>query len=327
MRSSFPSDSPLHAFSETDVDAIFAAGTARAAATDEVIFTEGSAGDSMYFLLEGQAEARLHGGTTIRTYGPGSYFGELSFINPKHLRSATIVATTPAKMHVLDQASVYSLISSHPSVLCTLVRRTCAFLVDAERRLVSDLVTQNHQLQETIARLDFTRRRLSQEEELARTDQLTGLFNRRAFDAELPVFLERARAIQGGVALLAMDLDHFKPVNDALGHAAGDAVLRDVGKVLRELVRRTDLPCRTGGDEFVVLLTDTTLAMARTKADSIRDAIASLPHAGNERGIRVTATIGGTLHKPPENGEQLLRRADEALYVAKRAGRNRVGWT
>ena len=326
MRPTFPVDSPLHAFSNEEVDALFAAGTVRRCASGEAVVSEGEPGDSMYFLVQGHAEARLHNGKTVRSYGPGSYFGELSFINPGHRRSATIAATEPTVLQVLDQTSIQSLIGSHPRVIFTLLRRTCAFLVDAERNLVADLRKQNLELQETIRNLDFTRRQLSAEEERARTDGLTGLFNRRAFDAELTNFMQRAKAIGTGLAVLALDLDHFKPVNDTLGHAAGDFVLKEVGKILRDNVRKTDLPCRIGGDEFIVLLADLTLEAAKTRAEKLRVEIGSFPHPGNDRGIRITTTMGGALFRPDETAADLLHRADEALYAAKRSGRNRVGW-
>lgn len=326
MRSDFPPDSPLHAFTEEEVQAIFAAGRVRTCVAEEAILQEGEPGDSMFFLVEGQAEARLGTGRAVRSYGPGSYFGELSFINPGHKRSATIVATAPARLQVLDQTSIQTLLQSHPHAVFTLLRRTCAFLVDAERSLIADLRKRNAELQETIRKLEFTRQRLSQEEETARTDALTGLFNRRCFDAELPSFLERAAAIGSGLALIAMDLDHFKPVNDTMGHAAGDFVLKGVGKILQAKVRRTDLPCRIGGDEFIILLSDLTEEAARTKAESLREAVGKLEHPGNERGIQITTTMGGTLYRPGESAQDLMHRADEALYAAKRAGRNRVGW-
>jgi diguanylate cyclase (GGDEF)-like protein len=327
MDSRFPPDSPLHAFSDDEVAAIFAAGHAHRCLEGQVLVSEGEPGDSMFFLLGGTAEARVQGGRAVRQYGPGSYFGELSFINPGHRRSATIVATSLAVLQVLDQTSVHALLSSHPRAIFTLLRRTTAFLVDAEKNLVADLRMQNQQLQDTIARLDFMRRQLSDEEERARTDALTGLFNRRAFDAELPAFLQRAQAIGKGLALIAMDLDHFKPVNDTMGHAAGDFVLKEVGRILRAQVRRTDLPCRIGGDEFIVLLADLDEMAAFKRAEALRIAIGTFAHPGNERGIRITTTMGGTMFRPGESAEALMHRADEALYAAKRAGRNRLGWT
>ncbi|MBK7857750.1 MAG: GGDEF domain-containing protein [Archangiaceae bacterium] len=326
MRSDFPTDSPLHAFTEDETEAIFAAGKERTCGAGEAIIIEGEPGDSMYFLLEGSAEARFDGGAKVRTYGPGSYFGELSFINPGQRRSTTIVATSAARLQVLDQGSVRSLLASHPHVIFTLLQRACAFLVDNERALIADLRRRNTELQQTIKKLEFTRHRLSQEEETARTDALSGLYNRRGFDAELPSFIERARALGSGLVVLALDLDHFKPLNDTAGHAAGDFVLRAVGKLLREKVRKSDLPCRIGGDEFVVLLADVTETVASMRAESIRVAIGELAHPGNEQGIRITSTVGATLYRAGETKEELMHRADEALYAAKRAGRNRVAW-
>lgn len=326
MRSSFPADSPLHAFTEAEVQAIFAAGSLRMCVAGEAIVSEGEPGESMFFLITGRAEARLHTGTTVRTYGPGSYFGELSFINPGHKRSATIVAVTDTWLQLLDQASIEKLQQTHPNAIFTLLRRTCAFLVDAERNLVGNLRRRNEELTETIKKLEFTRQRLTQEEETARTDGLTGLSNRRCFDAELPMFMERAGAISTGLALIAMDLDHFKPVNDTLGHAAGDFVLKEVGKILRGQIRKTDLSCRIGGDEFIVLLADLSEDAARNRAESLRAAIGAFPHPGNDQGIRITTTMGGTLLRPGDTVETFMHRADEALYAAKRAGRNRVHW-
>lgn len=326
MALALPEDSPLRVFTDDELEAILAAGRPRDFGANETIFAEGQPGDSMFVLLEGRADAQLGNGLKVRSYGPGSYFGELSFINPGHLRSATLCTTAPSRLRELTQQSIQSLIVSHPNAIFTLLRRTCAFLVNAERSLITDLRARNTELQETIRRLEFTRARLSEEEMTARTDGLSGLYNRRAFDAELPGFMQRAKAINTGLALLAMDLDHFKPVNDTLGHGAGDAVLRGVGKVLQAGVRRTDLPCRIGGDEFVILLTDLTEEAAKKRAEALREAIGSMPHPGNEQGIRVTTTMGGTMLRPGETAEEFTHRADEALYAAKRGGRNRVGW-
>jgi CRP-like cAMP-binding protein len=124
VRFRFPPDSPLHAFADDEVVAIFAAGSVRSVAAGQSILVESEPGDSMFFLVEGNAEAKLHSGKTVRTYGPGSYFGELSFINPGHRRSTTVVATTDATLHVLDQSSVAMLIAIIPgrSSRCSGVR-------------------------------------------------------------------------------------------------------------------------------------------------------------------------------------------------------------
>lgn len=325
VRHVFPPESPLHLFTDDEVRDIFAAGHEQTFAVDDYIVREGEPGDSMFFVLEGFVGARLDSGAMVRSYAPGTYFGELSFINPGHLRSTTIIATSPAKLLCVDQASVQTLLATHPRLVFTLLRRACAFLVDAERNLISDLRRRNAELQDLVRKLEFTRRKLSEEEELSRTDQLTGLSNRRAFDLELPGFIERALGVPGTLALLVMDLDEFKPVNDTLGHAEGDAVLAGVGRLLRQGVRKTDLPCRFGGDEFVVVLADVDEASAKARAETLRAAVEAMPQPGG--GLRVTTTLGGTLYRPGESADDFLRRADEALNVAKRAGRNRLGWS
>src|SRR5262245_21259652 len=109
----------------------------RELAAGEVIVAEGQPGDSMFFLLGGNAEAQLASDLVVRHYHPGSYFGELSWINPGHRRSATIVASTAIRLQELDQSSIETLIKGHPNIIFTLLRRTCAFLVDAERNLIS----------------------------------------------------------------------------------------------------------------------------------------------------------------------------------------------
>ncbi len=324
MRSAFPPESPLHLFSEDDVKAVFAAGQEQTFAIDEVIVREGEPGESMFFVLDGFVGARLDSGAMVRSYPPGTYFGELSFINPGHRRSTTIIATSPATLLCVDQASVKTLLGTHPQLVFTLLRRACAFLVDAERNLISDLRRRNNELQDMVKKLEQTRRKLSEEEERARTDQLTGVSNRRAFDLELPGFIERALGLPSTLALLMMDLDEFKPINDTLGHAAGDEVLSEVGKLLRSGVRKTDLACRFGGDEFVVVLADVDEAGAKARAETLRTAIAKMKQPSAE--LRVTATIGGTLFRPGETAEEFLRRADDALNAAKRAGRDRLGW-
>lgn len=326
MRRQFPIDSPLHLFSEEEVTAIFAAGHERRCALDEVVVREGEPGDSMFFVLDGYAGARLDSGAMARSYGPGSYFGELSFINPGHRRSATIVATTALTVQVIDQASIETLVATHPRAIFTLLRRTCAFLVDAERNLVSDLRRRNRELQDTAQTLEHTRNRLSEEEAAARTDALTGLVNRRGFEAELPGFLERAAALEEPLALVALDLDGFKPLNDTAGHAAGDALLRAVGGVLQRSIRERDLACRLGGDEFVVLMPGVEAEAARARAEMLRRLVDAVEQPNAAAGLRVTATLGGAMFRAGDDAEALLQRADQALYAAKRAGRQRVDW-
>ena len=137
--------------------------------------------------------------------------------------------------------------------------------------------------------------------------------------------LRRARRYSRPVALLFIDLDHFKQINDRYGHPLGDAALRAVGAALKAALRGSDLCCRCGGDEFVVLLPETPLEGARHVAESLRQRLAGIAVERPEGVVHVTASVGVTAARPGElDGETLLARADAAMYRAKRAGRNAV---
>jgi diguanylate cyclase (GGDEF)-like protein len=159
----------------------------------------------------------------------------------------------------------------------------------------------------------------------AAVDPLTGLFNRRHFHLRLDEEVERARRQASPLALLLIDVDHFKPLNDRLGHLIGDAVLRVVGDVLRRSIRLFDVCARYGGDEFAILMPGGGTENARQIAERIREGVEdSRPSVGPwVHDLRVTASIGMATFAG-EAGEELIERADRALYEAKRLGRNRV---
>ncbi len=162
--------------------------------------------------------------------------------------------------------------------------------------------------------------------EMAVTDGLTGLHNRRYLERHLAALVTQARARSRPLSVLALDIDHFKAVNDSHGHLAGDAVLQEFARRVRKVVRSIDLACRLGGEEFVVAMPDTDSALAMAVGERIRQKIAEEPfQADGGVTLEVTVSIGVSSLESPEDGpEALLKRADEALYKAKRAGRNRV---
>jgi len=161
--------------------------------------------------------------------------------------------------------------------------------------------------------------------EVAISDPLTGLHNRRAFQARLAEETERARRSGRPFALLMIDLDRFKALNDRHGHAAGDAALAAIAAVLRQELRTVDLPARLGGEEFGVLLPDSDEQAALVAAERVRVAIAACPIVHQDATLAVTASIGAAWYPGhADTGEGLLRAADQALYAAKRAGRDRV---
>ncbi len=162
--------------------------------------------------------------------------------------------------------------------------------------------------------------------ELAVTDPLTGLYNRRYLETHLTNLIEHFVNRGKSLAVLALDVDFFKPVNDTYGHDAGDKVLQELAGRIRENTRTIDLCCRTGGEEFVLVLPSTNMEAAHVIAERLRKSIASKVFAaGPITGIPVTISIGvATLSDAEDTLETLLKRADSALYAAKREGRNRV---
>lgn len=156
-------------------------------------------------------------------------------------------------------------------------------------------------------------------------DSLTGCFTRgHALDV-IDAELRRARRSQSPVSLIMFDLDHFKDVNDRYGHLAGDAVLNAVGKRMKEVLRGSDLKCRYGGEEFLVLLPDTPLPGARRVAETLRREIAERPVPWAGEGLTITASFGLAQTLPGEvNVQTVIARADQALYRAKDDGRNCV---
>jgi diguanylate cyclase (GGDEF)-like protein len=159
---------------------------------------------------------------------------------------------------------------------------------------------------------------------LATTDQLTELLNRRGFDLLANQALQEARRNQSAICALLLDLDHFKALNDSYGHQAGDEVLRGFARNLRDELRQSDIICRWGGEEFVLLLKDTPIEQARALAQKIRQQAEQSEYSHNGNALRITTSIGLAQLTDDESLDQLLSRADRALYRAKQAGRNRL---
>jgi two-component system cell cycle response regulator len=163
--------------------------------------------------------------------------------------------------------------------------------------------------------------------EMAITDGLTGLFNRRYMESHLATLVEQAATRNKPLATLVIDIDYFKAINDTHGHDAGDDVLRDFALRIKRSIRGIDLACRYGGEEFVLVMPETDMAVAAMVAERLRRRIASepFPIQQGSQAIPVTISIGiAALRGKDDNAAGLLKRADQALYRAKRDGRNRV---
>lgn len=204
--------------------------------------------------------------------------------------------------------------------------------------LLAQLRARQRELQASVAAMDELNRSLearvaqrtaelsranAQLEQQARTDPLTGTLNRRGLFAAADRELERSRRYGSPLALITMDLDHFKSINDRYGHAMGDAVLRHAADALRQVIRTTDVLARHGGEEFAVLVPGATASRAVAFAEKMRQVIADGANVP-EGAPAITASFGVAVLRADEDFEALMRRADQMLYRAKALGRNRV---
>ena len=196
-------------------------------------------------------------------------------------------------------------------------------LATALNRMTRRLITLNEQMEDKVKlrtqELEAANRELDRQ---SRSDHLTGVLNRRGFDAQLKIALSSARRRNSPISVIMIDLDHFKQVNDTHGHEVGDQVIRHLSDTLRQRVRDSDIVARTGGEEFIVMLPDTDAKGAKILAEELVKVVASrqAPVAG-----KVTISAGvSQLDMKQEDLAEMLKGADEALYVAKRSGRNQA---
>jgi diguanylate cyclase (GGDEF)-like protein len=223
-------------------------------------------------------------------------------------RSAPSPETTAVQQYVKQGDEVDSLMQSFSRMLVTVEQQA------------SDVNEYARRLDAAYKELESTSAQLK---EFSFKDEVTGLYNRRFFSIRLEEEVSRYRRFNHPVSVVLLDLDGFKAVNDELGHAAGDETLRAMAEILLKQSRGINVICRYGGDEFAVLLVETSKSGARLYADRIRYVLSTWPFA---HGRRVTASFG--IASLPEDvapaADELIRAADEALYAAKRAGKNRV---
>jgi diguanylate cyclase (GGDEF)-like protein len=202
--------------------------------------------------------------------------------------------------------------------------RLCAPL-DLRVAMLSYLVEVQHALEnpKIIERAEFERT-----QESAYTDHLTGLRNFRYFAEQLNHEVLRSDQYSEPLSLVMLDIDHFKTFNDRNGHEAGNEVLRRVGGIIRDTLRKVDVGARYGGEEFAVILPSTPKRGARAAAERLRDAIGAreFPHAADQPLGRLTASLGvATYPADGRNPAEFVKHCDRALYVAKAEGRDRVG--
>ncbi|GAB6158862.1 sensor domain-containing diguanylate cyclase [Desulfotomaculum varum] len=207
-------------------------------------------------------------------------------------------------------------------------------LVYAINNMSGNLCQKTNQLNKLVNQLEQSAAELQQEKnklaQISITDELTGLYNRRYVNQELDRFTRLSRTLSKNISVMMLDLDHFKAVNDTYGHAAGDAVLKEFARLIKLCSRRTDVVGRFGGEEFIIILPFISGQQVKDIAERIRQEVSNhVFEAGNYK-IKITVSIGVVTLVPPARAkvaeiiEKMVKAADDCLYAAKRAGRNRV---
>lgn len=265
--------------------------------------------DRVFLILQGEVEVRVgrHGGQAITTLGAGQCVGEMS-----------VIESLPPSAKVVTHTAC-TVVAIEGPALRTLLEESRVFARNLLRLLARRLRQDNQLVHQSLEQQALS-------EQHARLDPLTGLFNRRWLHETLPDLLDQHRTQSRRFSLLMLDIDHFKNYNDSAGHVAGDQALLAVANTLNAQIRDGDQAVRFGGEEFLIVLPDTGLEDAHPIAERLRECVQQLPihdHAGAAL-PGVTLSIGLAEWVPFENPEQLIARADAALYQAKYAGRNRV---
>lgn len=252
------------------------------------------------------------------------------------LVNMSIESTDPLRLC----SSIRSLEESRLTPLLAIVRHgDTRKLVRALDIGVNDYVTRPIDKNELTARVNTQLRRKHYVDqlrssfevslEMAVTDQLTGLYNRRYLASHLSAMFDRATWTSRPLSIMILDIDHFKSVNDTHGHDVGDQVLRDFAEKVSASVRGIDLACRYGGEEFLIAMPDTDMSFASVVAERLRAEVAAAKFkaSGGDASLEITISVGiATTENAPgeDSAQKLIKRADEALYEAKTGGRNRV---
>lgn len=274
----------------------------------QVLLDPGRVNNEVFVILDGEMlvclEPRIV--NPLVRLGPGACAGELSSIDTSP-PSAYVVAATDVAVLAISKDTLWSMLAKQQAMAFNLLH------------ILAQRIRENNQV--LLGSLELQRQYRSK----AETDALTGLHNRVWFEEVFPKQLDLCERTGQHAALLMVDIDHFKQVNDRFGHSVGDDALRHIALLLRRNLRATDLCARYGGEEMIVLMPGAESTHARLSADRLRESIAATPMALPD-GTNLTLHISGGIAQwhPGLRLQDLIRNADQALYRAKGNGRNRV---
>ncbi len=281
----------------------------RQLAAGEIILSTEAESHYLYILLKGRLAIQLnsHDDIPLATVEPGECVGEMSIIDSR-VPSAQVSATEQSQVLVIEQEILWRMISvSHE------IARNLLYIMSERVRYSNLVIADSLEMQRKYQRY-------------ASTDALTGLHNRGWLDDAFDREIKRSERDELPLALIMIDVDHFKNYNDEYGHLGGDQVLITVANAIRSPLRPNDLVARFGGEEFAVLLPETSVSNAEIIAERLRDHVAKAdPGVLDKRQLpAVTISLGITGRQPGYSLDMMIAAADVAMYHAKRNGRNRV---
>ncbi len=306
----------------------------------DILVREGEPGNIMYLISSGTVavlKGELDHPTLLEFRQRGSIIGEMALLENAP-RSATVVALQPLTLLSMSREKFFELLVRYPMATQAIMSMLCARLRKSDERRSQDTLQQRRLLDQVEA-LSNEKLRLEELQaiddkasaiiavlrEQAIRDPLTGLYNRRYLEETLAREISRARRESLTMAVIMMDIDFFKRVNDTYGHKGGDLLLIALGQMLQKWVRTEDIVCRYGGEEFAVVMPGMDLSKACDRAEQIRVAFQSLCVEYEGRSIRATLSLGVAVYPAHQfDGDEILVRADRALYRAKQNGRNQV---
>lgn len=281
--------------------------TLRELATGEKLLQPEVENRHLYLILSGELSVHLVGQATLEHAAlvAGECTGEISLVDGKN-PSALVVAAKPTRVLVVPHDTVWSMVDQSHDV----ARNLLAIIAGRMRNDNSALITSHN--------------KRAQYEHQATVDALTGVHNRRWMSEAFPRVLHRCKLDSSNSAILVIDIDFFKRVNDTYGHLVGDVALKSLAKIMQVNLRPHDLLVRYGGEEFAILLPDTGIEQARSIAERLRTMVAANEIVRGDLAFKITVSIGIAPTTQEGSLEDFFGAADRALYRAKELGRNRV---